>query len=361
MAQVIGATTELAARVERKGPRGWLAAHPIAAYALRRLALYVVTLWAAITATFFFFRLIPGDPVSAYLEQLAQNHNYNAQGSQAVIDHYKQVFGLNGNLLDQYGHYMYQLVVMRDLGPSLLSYPMSAQDLIAQYIPWTIALLLVATIISWVAGVLLGALAGWRRDSPLSDLATYVSVAISHVPYYFIGVALVFLLAYRFGILPSQYAYAADLAPGPTPQFVWSVLQHAFMPALSIVIVVGLANVLGMRQQMITVLGEDYLTLAAAKGLRPWQILRRYAMPNCYLPQITGLMITFGSIFSGNVLVEQLFSYPGVGRLLVQAINQLDLSTVMGITDLTIFGVLTAVLLVDLALPLLDPRIAYAR
>jgi peptide/nickel transport system permease protein len=133
------------------------------------------------------------------------------------------------------------------------------------------------------------------------------------------------------------------------------------MPALSIVIVVGLANVLGMRQQMITVLGEDYLTLAAAKGLRPWQILRRYAMPNCYLPQITGLMITFGSIFSGNVLVEQLFSYPGVGRLLVQAINQLDLSTVMGITDLTIFGVLTAVLLVDLALPLLDPRIAYAR
>jgi peptide/nickel transport system permease protein len=127
------------------------------------------------------------------------------------------------------------------------------------------------------------------------------------------------------------------------------------------VLVGAMGNLLGMRQQMITVLGEDYLNFAQAKGLRPWHILRHYAMPNCYLPQVTGLLISFGFIFNGNVLIEQLFNYPGVGHLLVAAIGQLDYNTVLGITNLSIFVVLTAVFLVDLLLPVLDPRIKYQK
>jgi peptide/nickel transport system permease protein len=359
---VVGARTETAAViVERRGVRGWLAAHPLAAYVIRRLVLYVVTLWAAITATFFFFRLIPGDPVQAFIQNLKQNHVYNVGAGQAVIDHYQQEFGLNGSLLEQYGRYMYQLVIVHDMGPSLLNYPVPAQVVIGNSLPWTIALLTVATVIAWVLGVALGAIAGWWRDSPLSGAITYVSVAVSHIPYYFVGLVLVFYLAYRAELLPAQYAYDATVAPGITPAFLLSVLQHALLPALSIVIVVALGNILGMRQQMVTVLGEDYLTFAQAKGLRPLHILRRYAMPNCYLPQITGLLISFGAVFGGNVLVEQLFLYPGVGHLFVEASQQLDLNVMMGISDLGIFTVLTAVLIVDLILPLLDPRIKYAR
>ncbi len=355
------ATTETPEILIQGGVRGWLAAHPTLAYALRRFALYIFTLWAAVTATFVFFRLIPGDPIGAFIQNLQQNHIYNVHAGQAVVEHYRKIFGLNGSLLQQYWHYMYQLVVAHDLGPSLINYPDHAQNVIGRALPWTIGLLLVASIIAWVLGVVLGALAGWRRESKVSEAATYVSVAVSHIPFFFVGLILLFFLSFRLGLLPSGYAYDANIAAGFSPKFIGSVLQHALLPAVSIVLVGAMGNLLGMRQQMITVLGEDYLNFAQAKGLRPWHILRRYAMPNCYLPQVTGLLISFGFIFNGNVLIEQLFNYPGVGHLLVAAIGQLDYNTVLGITNLSIFVVLTAVFLVDLLLPVLDPRIKYQK
>lgn len=319
------------------------------------------TLWAAITAAFFFFHLIPGDPIGTFLQNLQQNHVYNTQTSQQVVEHYRHVFGLDGNVFEQYGRYLYQLVVAHDLGPSLLNYPTPAQDVIAAALPWTIGLLLIATVVAWVLGTLVGALAGWRRDNALSKAATYGSLALSHIPFYFVGVLLVFVLAFRMGVFPSGYAYDATVHPGLDAGFLVSVLYHGFLPAVSIVVVGAAANFIGMRQQLISVLGEDYLALAEAKGLTPWRVLRRYAMPNCYLPQITGLLISFGFIFNGNVLIENLFNYPGLGYLLVQAIKQMDYNVVLGITDLSIFVVLTAVFLIDLLLPVLDPRIKYSR
>ncbi len=343
------------------GVRGWLAMHPLLTYALRRFVLYIFTLWAAISATFVFFHLIPGDPIGAYIQNLQTNHIYNVSASQQVVAHYRAVFGLNGSLLQQYVHYLYQLVIKQDLGPSLINYPDSAQKVIGAALPWTIGLLLISTIIAWVLGVLMGALAGWRRENPISEVATYVSVAVSHIPFYFIGLMLVFFLSFKLGYFPSGYAYDANLKAGFTWSFISSVINHGVLPALSIVVVGALGNLLGMRQQMVMVLGEDYLSFAHAKGLRPWKVLRRYAIPNCYLPQVTGLLISFGFIFNGNVLIEQLFNYPGVGHLLVAAIGQLDYNTVMGITNMSIFVVLTAVFIVDLILPLLDPRIKYSR
>jgi peptide/nickel transport system permease protein len=321
----------------------------------------VLTLWVAITATFFFFRLIPGDPIGSFIQNLQQNHVYNAQASEQVIEHYRHVFGLDGNIFQQYGRFLYQLIVARDLGPSLLNYPTPAQDVIARALPWTIGLLLLSTIIAWLLGTFLGALAGWRRENPLSKTATYGALAMSHIPFYFVGLLLVFLLAFRTGLFPSGYAYGADLRPGLNAGFLGSVLFHGLLPAVSIVVVGAAGNFIGMRQQLISVLGEDYLVLAEAKGLTPWRVLRRYAMPNCYLPQITGLLISFGFIFNGNVLIENLFNYPGLGYLLVQAIKQMDYNVVLGITDLSIFVVLSAVFLIDMLLPVLDPRITYAR
>jgi peptide/nickel transport system permease protein len=190
---------------------------------------------------------------------------------------------------------------------------------------------------------------------------TYAGLAAAHLPAYFIALILLLLLAFDVPLLPSGYAYDTGLNVGWSPGFILSILRHAIIPAIALVGVSMAGNLLGMRQQMITVLGEDYLTFATAKGLRPWHVLRRYGMPNCYLPQITGLVISFGFIFNGNVLIENLFTYPGVGHLLVLAEQQLDLNTMMAVTDTAIFMVLTAVFLIDLILPLLDPRIKFSR
>jgi peptide/nickel transport system permease protein len=357
----LGQLEEAPQVLERSGVLGYFAHHPMAAYVVRRFLLYVFTLWIAISATFFFFRLIPGNPIAAYISNLQTQYDENASASAAVINHYKAVFGLHGSLLSQYGHFMDQLVAHRNFGPSLLQYPTPAQDVVAHALPWTIGLLLTSAVIGWLLGTLLGAFAGWRRNSKLSELATWVSVGMAPVPFYFIGLVLVFVLAYRLTLFPPGSPYAANVAVAFDTRYIGSVLYHSILPAFSIVFVTVLGTMLGMRQQMVSVLGEDYLTFAEAKGLTRRRILTRYAMANCYLPQITGLMISFGAIFGGNVLVEELFQYPGVGYILVKAIGVDDLNTVMCVTDIAIFGVLTAVFVLDLAMPLLDPRIKYTR
>ena len=335
----------------------WFAAHPALGYLIRRFVQYLFTMWAALTATFFFFRLIPGDPLTSYLQTLPQ---FTPAGK-AVVNHYKEAFDLNGNLLQQYAVYMYQLVVHHNLGPSLLSYPTPALVLVAHAAPWTIGLLGLSALIAWFLGVFLGAVAGWRRESPLSTALTYCALALSNIPFFFVAIILVLVFAFTLNVMPATYPYEPGMEVSFSLPFILSVLYHALIPAFSLVVVAMFANFLGMRQQMITVLGEDYMTFATAKGLRPWRILRRYGMPNCYLPQITGLMVSLGFIFSGNIILEQFFIYPGVGHLLGAALAQRDFNTLMAITNVIIFIVLTAVFLIDMALPLLDPRIKYQR
>ncbi len=340
--------------------RAWLVAHPLLAYAFRRFIAYLITLWGSFTVTFFLFRLMPGNPIAAYIQSLREKQLYMGHSSQDMVKYYNKIFGLNGDLFHQYYHYMQQLIIQHDLGPSLLSFPTPSQNLIAQSIPWTIGLLSLATIMSWVLGLILGALIGWHRDKKVTGWLTNLCIGLSHIPYYFIALMLIFFLAYKLAWFPSTAAYNPAYDPGFNWGFIGSVINHGTLPALSIV-VIGVASwMLSTRMLMVTVLGEDYLTYAEAKGLKPRQILNRYALRNCFLPQVTGLGITLGAIFNGNVLVEQLFAYPGVGNLFVEAIQQLDYNTIQGIVALAIFGVLTANLILDLLLPALDPRIKYS-
>lgn len=342
--------------------RGWLASHPLASYAIRRIGLYFVTLWGSITATFFFFHLIPGNPIEAFLINLQETlHSTNIHVSKEVIAHYNKEFGLNGSIFTQYYHYMYQLFIRRTMGPSLIAYPTSSQQVIANAIPWTIGLLGLATVISFVVGLLFGAIVGWKPRSWWSSWLTNLSIAISHIPFYFLALIGLFFLAYHFAILPASYAYALNLHVAFNGTFILSVIRHGILPALSIVVVSVAGSLISVRQLMIPVVGEDYLAFAEAKGLKPRRILTRYALRNCYLPAMTGFGISLGFIFSGNVLIEQLFDYPGVGHLYVQAIQELDFDTALGITIIAIFTVLTANLIIDFFLPLLDPRVKYAK
>ena len=213
----------------------------------------------------------------------------------------------------------------------------------------------------WVLGLALGTLAGWRRHSPLAQSMTNVGIALSTVPFYFVALMLLFLLAYRLFLFPSSAAYQASITPGPTPQFLLSVIHHGTLPALSIVIVAAFDWMVSTRMLTVSTLGEDYLTFADAKGLRPRHILTHYVLRNCYLPQIAAFGIALGFIINGNILLERVFNYPGVGNLLVQAIGVLDFNTIQGIISLFIFCVLTANLVIDLLLPVLDPRVKYWR
>lgn len=338
-----------------------LSLHPVAAYMLRRFGLYLLTLWGAFTVTFMFFRLIPGDPISAFIQTMQSNQVYNVQASAAVVDHYKKVFGLQGNIFQQYTHYMYQLFVLHDLGPSLLDYPTHSQVVIMRALPWTIGLLGLSAVIAWVLGLLLGALVGWRRGALSSRGITNLALAFSHVPYYFVALLLLFFFAYRLNVFPSTAAYAAAVQPGLNGAFIGSVVRHGFLPALSIVFIGACNWLISTRMLIVTTLGEDYLTFADAKGLHPRRILLQYALRNAYLPQVTAFGISLGFIFNGNVLVETLFNYPGVGNLFVSALGELDYDTVQGIVFLAIFAVLTANLVIDLLLPALDPRVKYGR
>jgi peptide/nickel transport system permease protein len=337
----------------------WSMRHAYLAYLARRLGLYVVSLWGAFTVTFIFFHMIPGNPIQSFLESLQQQEVYGVSAGQEVVEHYKKLFGLEGNLFDQYMAYLYRVFVAHDLGPALINFPTDVTLIVARALPWTIGLLGLATVLAWTIGVTLGTLAGHLRDGTAAQVLTNVAIALSHIPAYFVALVLLFIFAYRMAVLPSSAAYQASLVPELSVPFILSLIRHGTLPALSIVIVLACNELIVTRMLIVSTLGEDYLTLADAKGLRPTHILANYALRNCYLPLVTAFGINLGRIISGNVLVERIFNYPGIGNLLVQAIAILDFNTIQGIIAMLIFAVLTANLLIDLLLPVLDARVKY--
>jgi peptide/nickel transport system permease protein len=337
----------------------WSIRHAYVAYLIRRLGLYIISLWGAFTVTFVFFHLIPGNPIQAFLESLQQQEVYGVSAGQEVVEHYKKLFGLEGNLLDQYLAYLYRVFVAHDLGPALINFPTDVTLIVARALPWTIGLLGISTVIAWTLGVFLGTVAGRFREGTAAQTLTNIAIALSHIPAYFVALVLLFIFAYRMAILPSSAAYQPSIMPELSLPFIWSLLRHGTLPALSIVIVVACNELIITRMLIVSTLGEDYLTLAEAKGLKSGHVLVQYALRNCYLPLVTAFGINLGRIISGNVLVERIFNYPGIGNLLVQAIAILDFNTIQGIIAMLIFAVLTANLIIDLLLPVLDARVKY--
>jgi peptide/nickel transport system permease protein len=336
--------------------------HPLVAYVARRFGLYLISLWGAITASFLFFRLIPGDPISAIINQLASKGQYSSQGgTEDISKYYRKAFGLDGSLFDQYVHYLNRLVFHADFGPSIVSYPNPATHIILRALPWTIGLLGTATILGWIVGVIGGTFVGWARKSRLGNWITNLALLLSHIPAYFIALFFIIVLAYRHPIFPPNGAYNARLEKGFNWDFISSVIRYGTLPVLATMIVGASFWLITTRALVINVLGEDYLTYAEAKGLSPWRILNRYVMRNAWLPQISALGIAMGGVINGNVLVERLFRYPGVGNLLIDAITVKDVNTAQGIVVLLIFLVLTLNLIIDLCLPLFDPRVKLAR
>ncbi len=331
--------------------------HPLLKYYLNKILTYIVTIWGAFTIAFFLFRLVPTNPVESWVQSLQRQYSVNITNGSQMVAYYKEQFGLNGSLWDQYTHYLYNVIVKQNLGPSFINFPTPVQDLLFQRIPWTLGLMGVSVITAWVLGLLIGAAAGWFRDSPVSGWLTNSSILLSQIPPYLIAIFLVLILAYEVKAFPARGAYDAQYPVGFNWQFIKSVVWHSFLPALAIIIVSLASWILSTRSLIVTILGEDYLLYAEAKGLRPFDIMTRYALRNALLPQAMGLALTLGFMMSGQLLIEMLFIYPGVGELMMRAIQVFDFNTMQGIIILSIFSVMTASLIVELLLPVIDPRI----
>ncbi|MGB3329580.1 MAG: ABC transporter permease, partial [Thermomicrobiales bacterium] len=322
--------------------------------------LYLITLWGALTASFFFFRLLPGDPISGIITQLQSRGVYsNLTQSADMEKFYRKEFGLDGTLWDQYVNYFKRVLLHFDFGPSVLSYPTPATHLITRSIPWTLALIGSATIIAWIVGVLVGTLVGWKRDNFLSRWVTNFCLVFSNIPAYFIALMLIIFLSYRWKLLPPSGAYDAALQPAWSLEFIGSAIKYGALPVLATAITGAAGWIIGTRALIVTLLGEDFLTYANAKGLSPRRILFRYVLRNAWLPQIAALGISMGFVVNGNVLIERLFRYPGVGNLLVDSVVIKDVNTAMAVVTVLIFMVLTINLIIDLVLPFFDPRVKY--
>lgn len=326
-------------------------------YLAERFVIFVATILISVTIVFAVPRLVPGDPMSAVLAKLGEMGG--VRGAQELVEAYREILGLDQPLWVQYFRYLRELL-RGNLGVSIAMFPVPVSELLMRALPWTIGLLTVTTIISWILGTIIGALVGWQgEESKISKALVPVALILYSIPYYILAIVLVFLFAFLWQIFPLSGGHSLPIEF--SLESLADLLWHATLPALSIILVSLGWWFLSMRSMIIPLQGEDYIVLAKAKGLKPRRILWKYAFRNALLPQVTGLALALGHVAGGAIITEVIFAYPGIGWRLYEAITGLDFPMIQGGVLLIIMAVATANLIIDITYPLIDPRIRYRR
>ncbi|MEM0946960.1 MAG: ABC transporter permease [Pseudomonadota bacterium] len=326
-------------------------------YVLNRLITLVLTIFIAATLIWIIPRLSPVDPAEIMLGRMAAGAGSVAD-SEAILAQLRANFGLDDPMIVQYLKYLWNTLTL-DFGLSTATFPTPVSTLIAQALPWTLGLMILSLIVTFLIGNLLGALMVWEESPNLVKVAIPAAMVFTSIPPILSGLLLMYVFAAKLQWFPLTGAYGLTVEPGWNWEFAVSVLHHGFLPALSIVIVTFGFWALGMRGLMITVQGEDYVTLAKAKGLKPRYILYKYMIRNAILPQITAFALKIGLLVAGQVLVERIFAYNGMGKLLYDAILDQDFPVIQGVSYVIILMTALSVFLVDLIYPLIDPRIRH--
>ena len=327
-------------------------------YLLKRLGVFLIVIWVAATLNFLIPRLAPVNPVREKLLQAVSFGGAGKTDMEKVVASYEERFGLDQPLWKQYLRYMVDLARL-DFGVSIANFPARVMDIILRALPWTIGLLTVATLLAFALGTLLGALIAWPKAPGSLQVLVAPLLTLSSVPYYLLGLVLVYLLAFTLRWFPLSGGYNLGAIPKFNFAFFLDVAHHSILPALSIVLASLGSWALGMRGMMISGLGEDYITFAEAKGLPERQIFAKYALRNALLPQTTALALSLGFVVSGAVLVEVVFGYPGVGTVLFRSIQTFDYTVIYGVVMMLILAIGLVTLVLDLIYPWLDPRIVY--
>jgi peptide/nickel transport system permease protein len=311
----------------------------------------LVAAWAAITLNFFIPRLMPGDHASTMFARFQGQLDAEALGA------LKAAFGFveDGNLFTQYLSYISHLF-RGDLGISIAHFPTPVSSVIGTGLVWTVGLTGMSVLISFALGTILGMFAAWKRQGWLDSLLPPVLTFLGAFPYFWLAMAALFIFGFELGFFPLAHAYGSDAVPGWNWIFLSDVVRHGFLPALTNVIAGVGGWVLSMRNTMVSELGAEYISMARAKGLAPKRVMLRYAARNALLPNVTGLGMALGFVLSGSLFTEMVFSYPGQGFLLVQAVRSQDYPLMQGLFLIITLAVLGANWLVDIVYLWLDPR-----
>lgn len=329
-------------------------------YFLRRVGMFLLVVWLAATVNFFLPRLGGGDPVRQKIMQNAAAGGGVQGGMDAMVEEYNHKFGLDTPIWKQYLNYLWSLLHF-DFNYSIINYPARVIDIIQHALPWTIGLLVTTTFLAWIIGSILGAFMAWPRSPKFLEFVMPPLLSLNAIPFFLLGLILIYLFAFRFPWFPTTGGYYAGSFPAWNLDFAANVARHSVLPALSIILVSIGGWALTMRSVMITTTGEDYVIFADAKGLKNRTIFMRYAFRNALLPQATALALVLGQIIAGTVLVEVIFSYPGIGTTLFNAIRGSDYTLIQGIVFFLILSIALATLVLDLIYPFIDPRITYTK
>ena len=321
---------------------------------LKKIGFYLVALFAALTLNFAIPRLMPGDPVSAVLTRLASRGGTVAPETREAITAMLGQGG--GNIFQQYIDYL-KNIFTGNWGVSVTYFPNQVTTSIASALPWTICLVGTTTIISFFIQQALGIWAGWRRGGAFDNIISPVSTIFQAVPYFWLALIFIWVFARTLHGFPQSGGYNyREVVPGFTWEFFSSAVRYAILPALTILVSSLGMGVVGMRNMMVSTLSEDYIVTAEAKGLSPKRIMMCYAARNAVLPSISGFGTSIGAVVGGSLLTEQVFSYPGVGQMLLQAVTSNDYALMQGIFLIITVTVLVVNFIIDLLYGIIDPR-----
>jgi peptide/nickel transport system permease protein len=324
------------------------------AFLLRRLGFYLAAFIAAATINFFVPRVMPGDPIQIMFAGAGSNlslENLNAL---------KLTFGfIEAPIGEQYLAYL-KSVFTGDLGRSIRFFPLPVTDLLARALIWTVGLVGVATLVAFAVGTLLGVMAAWRRGTVLDTIVSLSAIFSSSLPAVVVSLITLFAFGYTLGWFPSGYAFNPMLDPALSWEYVSSVIYHGTLPMLTLVIVLTGGFAVTMRNNMINLLGDDYIVMGRAKGLSDRHVMLWYAARNALLPTVSSLAIALGAVLGGSLVTEVVFNYPGMGNTLYQAILARDYPVIQGVLLIMTAAMLAANFVVDLSYVLLDPRLKKA-
>jgi peptide/nickel transport system permease protein len=326
-------------------------------YFVRRVFMFFLVVFVAASFNFLIPRLAPGNPIGAITSRMSQA-SAGIENGQAMFEAYRKRFGLDDPIYVQYVKYMWNTLRL-DFGESLSAYPAGVWEIIRPAIGWSIGLIGVSVIITFGLGITIGALLAWRGTPRVVRAVLPITMIGGVLPYYLLAMLLLYVFAFSMKVFPSTGAYDSGIPAELSWPYVSSVARHAVLPALSIILTSVGAWALTMRGLMVNTIGEDYMLLADAKGLPKRRILWWYSVRNAIPPQLTHLGIALGYVVSGAILVEIVFSYPGLGYQLYQSIVNSDYTVIQGITLVLAVSVGLCVLILDLIYPRLDPRVTY--
>jgi peptide/nickel transport system permease protein len=325
-------------------------------YAARRFAQFVFVIVTGVTLAFLIAHLSPVDPVEQSLSLMTGFSGSDPRAVEILRQSLSELYGVKGNVIDHYLIF-WRRVLTGDFGPSLSAFPTPVITIILRAMPWTFGLLVLSTVFAWIAGNTLGALAGYFRNNRFLKVIGIGVMALQPLPTYIVGLTLVIFLGYLWPIFPISGGAQVNLPPELAWTYIHSVLVHGTLPALTLVLV-GLGGwFVSMRSLVSNIVTDDHVVYAELAGVRARTIFSKYVARNAMLPQVTGLALNLGHVFSGAVIVEFIFGYPGMGQLLIAGIYAGDYSLVLGVTTIAIISVAVAMFLIDILYPLIDPRV----